>query len=437
MHGFSHNTIKVPQWYAVQGSDTTMLPIAAALFGQQNCNSFFLIPSHFNDNCFYHFFKQVNKFCMKKNQLLLVSAIALMLIFTQAASAKIWRVNNKSNYNGSTLYGDNFGGTPAYPVYVQVNQVMGQVANGDTIHVEGSTAIYDDAAITKRIVLIGTGYFLTDNPKTANNTLESKISRVDFNTGSAGSQVIGMNVVNNGNSFDGYVYALVNGLTIKRCRIERAVWFETLLTDVYIIQNFFPNSIVTNCLSTNGNSFFIPPTDIIFNNNICQKTLTWGSPLANPTTFWPITECKNNVFDGPDNLATPNLSFSSSSFKNNILMPNNAIVNIVASAGVVSHNIGTLAAQFGTTNNNLVVPAITSLFVSSPSRDASYQVAPASVAANSGADGADRGAFGGVSVTGRYTLSGLAPIPVLYEITTAGVADASGLPVTISARTIK
>ena len=34
-HGLTHNTIKDPQWYVAQVSDTTMLPIAASLFGQQ------------------------------------------------------------------------------------------------------------------------------------------------------------------------------------------------------------------------------------------------------------------------------------------------------------------------------------------------------------------------------------------------------------------
>ena len=33
-----YNTIKDPQWYVVQGSDTTMMPIAASLPGQQFLN---------------------------------------------------------------------------------------------------------------------------------------------------------------------------------------------------------------------------------------------------------------------------------------------------------------------------------------------------------------------------------------------------------------
>ena len=375
---------------------------------------------------------------MKKAHLLFIAVAFIAACFTQQAQAKIWRVNNKSNYNGSSLWGDNFGGTPAYPIFAQVNQAVafGIVNDGDTIHVEGSTAVYDNATITKKLVLIGTGYFLTDNPKTTSNTLESKISQLIFSTNSEGSQAIALAIVNNGNSFDAIVYVNVNGITIKRCRIERAVEFGTGLADVSIIENFFPNTIVTNALFTNGNSFFVPPTDIIFNNNICRKTLTWGTPLANPATLWPILQCNNNVFDGPDNLATPNLAFSTSEFKNNILMPTNAFVNIAASAGVVAYNIGTLPTQFGTTDNNLVVPAITTLFVSSSSTDGAYQIADASQADNSGSDGTDRGAFGGAAVTSRYTLSGLAAIPVIYQITTAG-ATATDLPVTIQARTIK
>lgn len=363
----------------------------------------------------------------------------LLISFAQQASAKIWRINNKSNYNGTSFWGDNFGGTAAYPVFTQVNQAVafGIVNNGDTLHVEGSTSIYNFGTITKKLVIIGTGYFLTDNPATSNTTLPTKIEYVVFNNGSQGSQLIGLDVVNNGNTADGYVYVSVNDITVKRCRIERAVRFETLLSDVIIVQNFFPNTLVTNCLVTNGNINFVPPTDIIFNNNICQKTLTWGTPLANPTTAWPILQCKNNVFDGPDNLATPNLAFSTSEFSNNILMPTNAVTNIIASAGVVKNNIGTLSTQFGTADNNLVVPAITTIFINSISMDGRYQILDGSVADNSGTDATDRGAYGGASIVNRYTLSGLAPIPVIYEISTAGVADATGLPVTIKARIIK
>lgn len=374
---------------------------------------------------------------MKTKQLLFIAATLAVSFIAQQANAKIWRINNRSNYNGTSLYGDNFGGTAAYPVFAQVNQAVafGIVNSGDTLHVEGSTTTYNFATITKKLVIIGTGYFLTDNPNTSNSVLESKIASITFNAGSEGSQVIGMDMVSTGNVADRNVYINVNGVTVKRCRIEGQIVFGFSLADVYILQNFFPSIVASNALATNGNTAFVQPTDIIFNNNICQKTLTWGTPLSNPTTFWPILQCNNNVFDGPDNLATPNLAFSTSEFRNNILMPTNAKVNIQASAGVINYNIGTLSTQFGTADNNLVVPAITTLFVTSSSTDGAYQIASGSPANNSGFDGTDRGVFGGV-VTNRYTLSGLAAIPDVYKVTTSGVGNAS-LNVTIQARTIK
>ncbi len=86
-------------------------------------------------------------------------------------------------------------------------------------------------------------------------------------------------------------------------------------------------------------------------------------------------------------------------------------------------------------NNNIVVAAINTLFVTSSSPDGSYQLKLA-LCSQQGSDGTDRGAFGGVAVSDRYTLSGLAAIPVIYSISTPG-ATATNLPVTIQARTIK
>ena len=124
-----------------------------------------------------------------------------------------------------------------------------------------------------------TCYSYAQNPKTSLNTLESKIARIALNAGSEGSQVIGLNIVNSGNVADGYIYVSVNNGTVKRCRIENGVGFGTQLSDVTIVQNFFSGVTNTNCLATNGNVFFIAPTDIIFNNNICQKTLRWEHRL--------------------------------------------------------------------------------------------------------------------------------------------------------------
>lgn len=379
---------------------------------------------------------------MKKTILLSITAFAaVFFISTNTVDAKIWRVNNGSNYNGSTLWGSNFGGNPAFPVFKQVDQAIAwsSVMDSDTIHVESSQFIYDAATITKKVVLIGPGFFLPDNQKTGSNLLDARIKRINFNAGSEGSTVIGLNIVVSTNTADGYIQIADDYITIKRCRIERSIYFHITggsgIQRVTIVQNYFPDNYVTNALYfTNSN--YVPPVEVIFNNNICRKTLLWersASGLA-----WNITQCRNNVFDGPDNLATPNLRFTTSDFSNNILMPVNAIVDITATSAQIAYNIGTQTAQFGTSNNNLVVPDINSLFIGGDSNDGFYQIKSGSQAFQNGSDGTDRGAFGGAILSSRYTLSGLAPVPVVYEVTTTGsVSTETGLPVTIKARTIK
>ena len=84
------------------------------------------------------------------------------------------------------------------------------------------------------------------------------------------------------------------------------------------------------------------------------------------------------------------------------------------------------------------MPDITSLFVGGDSKDGFYQIKSGSQAYQNGSDDSDRGAFGGAILSSRYTLSGLAPVPVIYEAVSAGSVSAeTGLPVTIKARTIK
>jgi hypothetical protein len=375
---------------------------------------------------------------MTTKQPLLVSAIVLLISFAQQANAKIWRVNKQSNYNGSTLWGDNFGGNAAYPVFAEINDAVEAAINGDTLHVEGSPGIYNIGTITKKLVIIGAGYFMTENSETSANTLDTKVYGLSFEEGSDRSVVMGCNIVGTAGT-EGSIYIHADGITIKRCRIEIVLYLYDGITDLYVLENFFASiSGVDNVFKASNP--FVPPTGLTFNNNICHCGLLWGFPYtATPTTLWPIAQCNNNIFDGEDNLATPTLAFSTGGFKNNILMATNAKVNITTSGGtgVIANNIGTLLTQFGIADNNLVVPDITSLFVSSTSTDGAYQIADGTAADNSGSDGTDRGAFGGASVTSRYTLSGLAPVPVIYQISTAGVSDATGLPVTIKARIIK
>lgn len=364
---------------------------------------------------------------MKKNHVLLI-AVLFTAFNLQVANAKIWRVNN----NATGTYGENYGGTATYPIFDQLSDANSSnlVAAGDTLYVEGSATAYGNVTFTKKLVIIGPGYFLNENPKVSNDVQPANVNQVVFSTGSEGSQLLGVNDIS--------VYGIninVSNILVKRCKIDYSVNVSYSISDVTIIENFFTN-IQNNTGSAIGVSAYGFPTNFIFNNNISKRTLL----LSYSTTVYTVQECNHNVFDCPSISGSPSIKLNTSSFKNNILKTAAATVSINSGSGQnISYNISASSTgQFGTSNNNKVVTNMTTLFVSSGSSDGIYKLKSNSPGSGNASDGTDRGVFGGTSSTDRYTLSGLAPIPVIYTLTTSGNATpANGLSVTISAKTIK
>jgi len=372
---------------------------------------------------------------MKKTQLLFIGFAFVASLFTQNAQAKIWRVNNTSNYNGTTLWGDNLGGTSSNPVFAQISDANGSnlvsVNSTDTLHVEGTNIVYNSVTFSKKVIVIGTGYFLNENPDVSNTVSEAEVQYVVFNAGSEGSQLIGLHV---GSTPYG-IQINVSNILIKRCRIDYSISVTYNISDVFVLQNYFTNINNDNIGALEITPYGFP-TNFIFDNNICKKVLWFATSVTN---VYNGEECNNNVFDCPAISGSPSILMNVSSFKNNILKTSAATVNINANVASsdVSYNISSSATnQFGTTNNNIVITNMGTLFVdpSTNTDDGRYQLMPGSAP---GADGTDRGAFGGLAVSNHYTLSGLAPIPVIYNITTSGVGGSGGLNVSIKARTIK
>tara|TARA_R110002020_G_scaffold259768_3_gene473896 strand:+ start:47289 stop:48386 length:1098 start_codon:yes stop_codon:yes gene_type:complete len=350
-----------------------------------------------------------------------------LLICSQSVHAKIWRVNNQSNYDNTISWGENYGGTPAYPVFKQINEAVANanVMDGDTLHIEGSSLVYDVATVTKRLVIIGPGYFLTENPKVANTTYDARIGYISFEEGSQNSELIGISIINNGSSSHGRVYIRVNDITVKRCKIRYGIEFGSSLIDTYILQNYFVDG--SNALYTNGSSSFVPPQDIIFNNNILITKLIWSG--------WQILECNNNVFDGPANEL--NLDFNTGSFQNNILKAAGITANINdGTNNNVEYNTVSNSGVFTGTPGVVWEPAMVNLFVENGTTDGQYQLRSDATNNVVGSDDAERGPFGGAAVVNRYNLSGLAAIPVIYNVSTTGVSEpGTGLPVNVKART--
>ncbi len=355
-----------------------------------------------------------------------VIMILIIAMFSGShAEANIWRVNNNANATN----GSNFGGTISIPVFQQLigtgpTSANGSnlVVDGDTVHLEGSTVNYLGGSLAKRLVIIGPGYFLNENSNTSNNMLPAVIGHIIFAAGSSGSQLIGLHVRDDANE----VKMDVSDILVKRCKIDRAVHLSPGTSDIRILQNFFSKTTVS-AIETEGGGF---PTDVIFNNNIVLGTLVLQSNYT-------MLECKNNVFAGLATGGNPTLLLYAGSFQNNIMTNPGATTNINGGTNLnVTYNTGSSASQFGGGTGNIVIANMAaSLFVATGTSDGKYQLQPGSA---TGSDGAtERGAFGGSAITSRYSLSGLAPIPVIYEINTSGVATPSGLDVNIKAKTIK
>ncbi|MEO0334374.1 MAG: hypothetical protein AAF223_22325, partial [Bacteroidota bacterium] len=139
----------------------------------------------------------------------------------------------------------------------------------------------------------------------------------------------------------------------------------------------------------------------------------------------------NNVFAG-DRF---NLGASSSlEIHNNILLSTeeNEITVPLVSGTNVSHNIAALQT-FGTANGNQVNVGASQVFVEEGTTDGQWQHKADGLAAGTGRDGVNVGAFGGPE---PYRLSGVPSIPRITDLSTDGFVNEDGeLVITIQATT--
>ena len=85
------------------------------------------------------------------------------------------------------------------------------------------------------MIVIGTGYFLNENPNVSNTVSEAQVQYVFFDAGSEGSQLIGVHVgSNNGISIN------VSNILIKRCRIDYNITcYYTILRRLQLFTKLF------------------------------------------------------------------------------------------------------------------------------------------------------------------------------------------------------
>lgn len=328
---------------------------------------------------------------MKKTLLLL---LVFLLGTTQIFAAKL-RVNNRSGINAN---------------YTSLSSAIAAASAGDTIYVEPSSSSYGAVSLSKKLTIIGNGYFETPSPAFVGNTTlqadtnESKISTFSFLAGSAGSTVMGV-------VFSSNVYLYDSSITLKR----NSFWsyylyfYSGVLKNIDIRQNFFYNAAVTY-------SYPSVSTNINFQNNIF-----YNSTIGLPNDLSGFAQ--NNVFVG----SSSGMNCYNFQVNNNIMVlgyftPNNC---------VYFNNIGT-STQFGNANNNQQNVSTATLFAHyTTGTETRYTLNPTGPGIGAGFNGADVGIFGGPD---PYKLSGIPPVPTIYSLSAPATTVTNTLPVTISTR---
>lgn len=309
----------------------------------------------------------------------------------QPVSARIWIVDNNT---GSTVRD-----------FVQPSEAATAAAIGDTIYIQGSPTIYNGFSLTKRLTVIGSGYFLSENPNTQANPQSSKCFGLSIGTGADGSVIMGIELGN-------FSVSSAN-CSVRRCTQSSGggggfgIYGSGTLVEqcyLYALARIVVGGGVSN---------------IIIRNNFIEALATFECFDIN--TLATNVLIQNNVILGK-------ITLQNAVFTNNIIRDCQAFAT---SATTVNNNLCN-AAQLPAGSGNVNNVDMATVFVGTGSTDAKWQLKSGSPAIAAGAAGLDCGMFGGATA---YVLSGMPPIPAIYFFNAPGVGtNASGLPVQLKVK---
>jgi hypothetical protein len=322
-----------------------------------------------------------------RNIIYLLTLSLLFSLSIGSASATIFRVNN-----GLT---ENISGRLFTEIKTAHDHIS--VKNGDTLRVEGSEKVYLPFICIKQLVIIGPGYFLGDNNGVNSVVASAKVGDgLRFRDGSQGSYFIGMETT--GANFQ----LETSNIYVVRCKaaylvFNRASNCKVVMSYIGIISGYNSANInisITNCVIDSDDSEI--PYANYDNNILIGKPYVW--------------------------------KFSAGTFRNNILIERDAKVDIKSPN--IQNNLAQ-NGQFGTDNGNQIYePA--DLFIGGTSSDGKYQIKATSKFTKAGYNGTQPGIFGGSE---PYVLSGVPPIPIIYDLNVPGTGSAAtGLNINVKIR---
>lgn len=339
-----------------------------------------------------------------------LTTIFLMLCFF-SASATSWRLNNN----------------PAVDADFTTFQAAHDAASaGDTIYVEGNgfENHYGEVfSITKKLVIIGPGYFLNENDSTYAFRTLAKVGSINIEPDAAGTEIHGM-----------YIQTLNYSQTHVNIKASNVIFSRNrcLTTDVNnnhvkIISNADNVVISQNYIYAISVASGVTANNLLIANNYIENRIDLNNLSSGIFTNNVIRHGFVNVYN--------------SQIKNNIIFAtgHSDALSVNNAGNYIAYNLssGSLVSGGNYGPGNVGNVDMSTVFVGYPtqgsySTDGRWQLKAGSPAIGAGEGGIDCGMFGGSL---PYVLSGQPAIPRIYEaiVPTAG-STVSGLPVIIKAK---
>lgn len=278
---------------------------------------------------------------------------------------------------------------------------------GDTIYAIGSAQSLGDATFTKKLVIIGPGYFLSENQNLQASPFSAKFEDLTFDAGSEGSIITGCEI-------QGFLNIKTSNISIIRNYISCPfIYMFRGIGNLYIQQNYI-----------NPSSSISAPTVIHTDENVGPIYITNNYISSSNSSSIDMHKSANAIIE--NNVITGDINCYNSTFQNNIITGSfygtgNGIFNNICNKD-----------QFSNTNGNIPNTDTSKIFINTGSTDGKFQLKANSPARGAGVNGVDIGMFGGVN---PYVLSGVPSIPSIYYFTAPFYGSKSqGLKVRIKAK---
>ncbi|AWV97543.1 hypothetical protein [Arcticibacterium luteifluviistationis] len=354
----------------------------------------------------------------------------ILLLFSWNLDAQtIFRVNNSPGVTGVN-------------VYTTIQDAHDAASDGDIIYVEPSLDTYGALLCTKRLTILGNGYFHNQNENDSYETKQSILEKIVFDIGSDSSVVRGLTITNQGGEHGSSIEGEgVKKIQISNCRILGAIYFDYYYDyDLNINKRCSEWIIINNfCKELNATSIIQAPhpTNLVISNNLMEyaANIGGGSLIYNNTLYatggnsglWSIygSEVFNNIIQTTscDNCGEPITLFTdaatvNTNVYNNILIYDDMDDGWTPQWKLPEGNGNVSNVEKGSV---FIIPN-PDIYSEYDWADKNYILNPSSPAKGIGVNNVDAGAFGGVN---PYVLAGQIPYPIITDFKSTGAGNAS------------